>query len=369
MTSSDWRRRLRNAGIWGLLVLVALIIGGLSFVLPIVLALHSRGTTAVEYAVAPVTVGSLAFAVTGHYWLKAPLRRPAASSRYEIGASQRRLQRYQARASKVRVVAALLAYYLPAVLVTIRHQGTVGLSDYFHGHVLDGFGFIGFLASGWQLITRDIHLAAERLTQSSVLIAVAGAFVAGGTPLEIAFAGFFGELFFERVWQAWVTAGPPSPAEATSSSRKYREINVRVARPEGNSLHAGQQLLQQHCLQSDNGRYRLIMWNGQLAIWGPDDTKAIWATGTEGSGATHAALDDAGRLRLCDADQTMVAWQSPVPGGNANILRLEDDGVLAAYRPDGTKAWGTLPVPVPNQAERFSFEFVPPGTVLTISYS
>jgi hypothetical protein len=267
----------------------------------------------------------------------------------------------------MRVAAALLAYYLPAIVVTIRHQGTAGLADYFHNHVLDGFGFIGFLASGWQLITRDIHLAAERLTQSSVLIAVAGAFVAGGTPLEIAFAGFFGEIFFERLWQAWVTAGQPGTAGGTSGSRRYHEIKVRVAREEGNSLHAGQQLSEQHCLQSDNGRYRLIMWNGQLVIWGPDDTKPRWTTGTEGSGATHAALDDAGRLRLCDADQAMVAWQSPVPGGNADTLRLEDDGVLAAYRPDGRKVWGTLPVP--DQAEQLIFEFVPPGTGLTISYS
>ncbi len=203
-----------------------------------------------------------------------------------------------------------------------------------------------------------------RLTQSSVLIAVAGAFVAGGTWTEIVLSGFFGEVF-ERPWQMWVTADDRGSAGGTSNTRKYREMTVGVVVAEGNSLHAGQQLHNQRCLRSDNGRYRLIMWNGQLAIWGPDDTKPVWTTGTDGSGATYAALDDTGRLGLYDAGQTLVAWQSPVPGGNANLLRLGDDGVLAAYRPDGTKAWGTLPVP--DQVERFIFEFLPTGWVPTFS--
>jgi hypothetical protein len=84
----------------------------------------------------------------------------------------------------------------------------------------------------------------------------------------------------------------------------------------------------------------------------------VWTTGTAGSGATYAALDNSGRLRLYGPDQLLVAWQSPVPGGNANVLRLEDNGGLAAHRPDGKKVWGTPSAPA--EYEQFTFRFNPP---------
>ena len=127
------------------------------------------------------------------------------------------------------------------------------------------------------------------------MIAAAGAFVAGGTTAQILISAVFSEVFFGSVWRYATSAqrhaayDPGADPEALSSVQP-------LAPPDGNSLHAGQQLHNGQCLRSSNGRYLLIMWHGQLAIWGPDDTKPVWTTGTGGSGADHAVLDDNGRL-------------------------------------------------------------------------
>jgi hypothetical protein len=359
MASTAWHRRLRGAGFWAAVVLAVLVVAGLGVALPIVLAVHSSGTTAEEYALAPVTICSIALGAAASWWLKGPLRDTLGPRQYEIGGRQRRLQRYQDRASKLRVASALLAYYLPAVLVTIRRDGTAGLEDYFRGHLMDGFGFVGFLAIGWQLVTRDIHRAAQRLTQSSVIIAMAGAYTAGGTGAEIGIAAVFGQALFERLWQ-WVTSATLDAADEDDSAPRH-DLWYQVAASSGNELSAGELLREHHCLRSRNGRYSLIMWDGQLAIWGPDDTAPAWTTGTGRSGAVYAALDDSGRLGLYGPDGALVAWQSQVPGGDARLLRLEDNGVLAAYRADGAKVWATLPTPAGYN--RFIFSFDPPPAV------
>ena len=161
--ASAWRRRLKGAGGWAVLILAVLFIGGLCFALPIVEALHSRGAAAESWLVFPVLSGGIVLAMAAYIWLKASWSRPELSPFYEIGGHQRRLQQYQSRVSELRVATALLAYYVPAVFVTITQHGSARLEDYFRGHLIDGFGFVGFLAIGWQLVTRDINQAAARL--------------------------------------------------------------------------------------------------------------------------------------------------------------------------------------------------------------
>ena len=107
-------------------------------------------------------------------------------------------------------------------------------------------------------------------------------------------------------------------------------------------LSAGQDLY------TSNGWYKLSMAvNGNLAIFNKGN-KAIWNSGTTGSGATYAQFQADGNLVLYD-NAGGIKWRSNTgsyPSNTAKRLVLQPDGNLVIYGIGG--ATSTARVPAPN---------------------
>jgi hypothetical protein len=83
-------------------------------------------------------------------------------------------------------------------------------------------------------------------------------------------------------------------------------------------------------LSAPDRRTKLVMQtDGNLVLYGPG-SRALWWTGTNGSGAERLALQEDGNLVLYRANGT-PAWQSGTRGVDLNILAVQDDGNLVLY--------------------------------------
>ncbi|NVK89532.1 MAG: hypothetical protein HWE13_15445, partial [Gammaproteobacteria bacterium] len=123
--------------------------------------------------------------------------------------------------------------------------------------------------------------------------------------------------------------GDGSPCDATEATT------------EQNSLQAEQQINQAEFIQSTNLAYRLqLQSDGNLVLLREADNSVLWASGTNGSGATRARMQGDGNWVLRDASGSAV-WSSGTAGTGPAYLILHNDGNLAIYGVNGAAVWQT----------------------------
>ena len=103
-------------------------------------------------------------------------------------------------------------------------------------------------------------------------------------------------------------------------------------------LNPDESLVINQRIKSKNCLYTLIMQgDGNLVIY--DNTgHAVWATGTDGSGATVCVMQGDGNLVLYRADGVPV-WASNTDGHPGSSLFIQADRNLVIYNPSGTAIW------------------------------
>ncbi|MEE2060837.1 LysM peptidoglycan-binding domain-containing protein [Rhodococcus artemisiae] len=95
------------------------------------------------------------------------------------------------------------------------------------------------------------------------------------------------------------------------------------------SLNAGQSLGVGQELKSDNGKYTLtLQQDGNLVL--SEAGKAVWAAGTNGSGAVRANVQEDGNFVLYKADNSPV-WASETSGSSGVRLTVQDDRNVVLY--------------------------------------
>ncbi|TCN55729.1 LysM domain-containing protein [Rhodococcus sp. SMB37] len=113
------------------------------------------------------------------------------------------------------------------------------------------------------------------------------------------------------------------------------------------SLNAGQSLGVGQELKSDNGKYTLtLQQDGNLVL--SEGGKAVWAAGTNGSGAVRANVQEDGNFVLYKDDNSPV-WASETSGNSGARLTVQDDRNVVLYA--GSKpVWASNSV-APKAAE------------------
>ncbi|MDT3439078.1 MULTISPECIES: protein kinase domain-containing protein [unclassified Pseudofrankia] len=106
-------------------------------------------------------------------------------------------------------------------------------------------------------------------------------------------------------------------------------------------LHSGQRMEQGQKLVSGNGRFvAALQFDGNLVVYseGPGPVTPAWESGTSGTAAAYAVMRDDGDLVLYGTDETTVYWNSGTHG-SGTYLWMRDDGELVICLEDGTVLW------------------------------
>ena len=107
-----------------------------------------------------------------------------------------------------------------------------------------------------------------------------------------------------------------------------------------NVLTATQSLLTGDTLTSTGRGYQLVMQtDGNLVLYRLSDSKALWASNTQGSGAVQAIMQTDGNFVVYTAAMKAV-WASGTNGSAATFLIMQDDGNLVLY-PADNPIWAT----------------------------
>ena len=121
------------------------------------------------------------------------------------------------------------------------------------------------------------------------------------------------------------------------------------------TLQAGQNLAVGQQIDSENGYVLTLQDDGNLVL--KDGDSAVWATGTNGSGATTATLQDDGNFVLYTASGSVV-WSSDSSGNPGSRLVVQTDRNVVVYNGGGSGTWSSgtntdnpRPVPAPAVAE------------------
>lgn len=90
---------------------------------------------------------------------------------------------------------------------------------------------------------------------------------------------------------------------------------------------------------SQDGTHHLTMQSdGNFVLYGP--TTAIWATNTNGSGATRATMQGDGNL-VVSTSAGVVVWASGTNGNPCARLLVQNDGNMVIYSADDVAIWTT----------------------------
>lgn len=118
------------------------------------------------------------------------------------------------------------------------------------------------------------------------------------------------------------------------------------------SLNAGQSLGIGQELKSPNGAYTLtLQQDGNLVL--SEGGKAVWATGTNGSGAARADLQEDGNFVLYKGGKEPV-WASDTSGNSGVRLKVQDDRNVVLYSGDNRPLWASntvAPKAAPTKTE------------------
>jgi hypothetical protein len=156
-------------------------------------------------------------------WIVDPLRTGEYSQEYRQHVSERR----QAR---VCLVAALLCYYTPALIIVCNRAGWAAIVPYLRAHIFDGFGCaalfgLTFSRLRWPLVEtaaspraaaptsrllallgRRKAIATAQLSIGTALIAACSAWVADASWLDVLAAGVCTLVPLQTFWQTAVTS-------------------------------------------------------------------------------------------------------------------------------------------------------------------
>ncbi|MCS7479464.1 LysM peptidoglycan-binding domain-containing protein [Umezawaea endophytica] len=121
------------------------------------------------------------------------------------------------------------------------------------------------------------------------------------------------------------------------------------------TLQAGQNLAVGQSLDSENGYSLVFQADGNLVL--NDGGDVVWASGTNGSEATTATLQEDGNFVLYTASGNSV-WSSDTSGNPGSRLVVQADRNVVVYNSGGTSTWASgtntdnpRPVPTPAAVE------------------
>lgn len=118
------------------------------------------------------------------------------------------------------------------------------------------------------------------------------------------------------------------------------------------TLQAGQTLAIGQQLESENGYVLALQDDGNLVL--KDGGDVVWASGTNGSGVTSAAMQEDGNFVLYTTSGQST-WSSDTSGNPGSRLVLQNDRNLVVYGSNGSSTWASgtntdNPRPVPAAA-------------------
>ncbi|MEO6082388.1 MAG: LysM peptidoglycan-binding domain-containing protein [Umezawaea sp.] len=118
------------------------------------------------------------------------------------------------------------------------------------------------------------------------------------------------------------------------------------------TLQAGQNLAVGQQIDSENGYVLALQEDGNLVL--KDGGDVVWATGTNGSGATSATMQEDGNFAVYTTGGSLV-WSSDTSGNPGSRLVLQNDRNLVVYNSGGSSTWASgsntdNPRPVPAAA-------------------
>jgi LysM repeat protein len=133
------------------------------------------------------------------------------------------------------------------------------------------------------------------------------------------------------------------------------------------TLHAGQNLAVGQQIDSENGYVLALQEDGNLVL--SDGGDVVWATGTNGSGATTATMQEDGNFALYTTSGSLV-WSSDTSGNPGSRLVLQNDRNVVVYNSAGTSTWASgtntdnaRPVPEAAPAAPVAAEAAAPAPV------
>lgn len=128
---------------------------------------------------------------------------------------------------------------------------------------------------------------------------------------------------------------PAQSFDAKSAEKKISEEAMGATLKAPASLKAGQYLV------SKDQRFQLLMQpDGNLVLYWGSPRKALWASGTDGKGATLATMQEDGNLVLYMPDGKPI-WSSNTWKSGAVRATMQDDGNFVLYKADDTPVWAS----------------------------
>jgi hypothetical protein len=92
-------------------------------------------------------------------------------------------------------------------------------------------------------------------------------------------------------------------------------------------------------LESENGKYQLVMErSGDLVLWGPQSS-VLWHTGTVGNIKAHMQVE--GNLVLYASPGHRAVWATPTGNAGRSHLHMQDDGNAVIYASGHRAVWAT----------------------------
>ncbi|HEY5442545.1 MAG TPA: G1 family glutamic endopeptidase [Candidatus Saccharimonadales bacterium] len=166
---------------------------------------------------------------------------------------------------------------------------------------------------------------------------------------DIPFNGGVG--WANRIAIGGTTAGPPAAVSwgpgridvftrGTDSAVWHTYYSTTVSN--GPFLGIGASLYRSKSLVSPSHLYQAVFQSdGNLVVRRNSDAAAIWASGTNGSGATELVFQGDGNLVIRAAGGA-AAWASGTNTYGGTTLNMQDDGNLVMYTATGRAVWSTF---------------------------
>ena len=130
-------------------------------------------------------------------------------------------------------------------------------------------------------------------------------------------------------------------SDAAGNAADTVQRSVQVIATNNDSLSANQQLTANQRITSANGSHYLIMQgDGNLVLY-TSSNRALWATGTNGSGAIRARFQGDGNLVLRNSSGSSV-WSSKTNGSGAIRLQVVNQGNVYLFNSAGNVVWQAI---------------------------
>lgn len=120
------------------------------------------------------------------------------------------------------------------------------------------------------------------------------------------------------------------------------------------TLTAGQELIADQYVPSNNGEYMLVMQeDGNLVFYNASNGTPLWASNTAGNPGSYLAVQNDGNSVVYNANGTPL-WASNTAGNPGTNLTVQDDGNVVVYNASGTPLWKSTGRP-PSAAQSINY--------------